>query len=79
MDVEGTLASILKNIIAPRMTRLLSTAIWENAVVHVDGNSFDTAMGVLCGDIVRRGLQRLTITLDSAQEVQRYNGIVTGL
>ena len=48
-------------------------------MVHVDGNSFDTAMGVSCGDIVRRGLQRLTITLDSAWEVQRYNGIVTGL
>ena len=78
-DVEGTLASILKNIIASRMTRLLSIAIWENAVVHVDSNSFDTAMDVLCGDIVRRGLQRLTITFDSAREVQRYNGIVTEL
>ena len=61
------------------MTRLLSTAIWENAVVHVIGNNFDTAMGVLCGDIVERGLQQLTITLDSVREVQRYNGIVTGL
>ena len=45
----------------------------------MDGNSFDTAMGVLCGDIVRRGLQRLTITLDNARKVQKYNGIITGL
>ena len=57
----------------------MSTAIWENAVVHIDSNSFDIAMGVSCGDIVWQGLQRLTITLDSAWEVQRYNGIVTGL
>ena len=57
LHVEGTLASILQNIIAQRMTRLLSTAIWKNAVVQVDGNSFDIAMGVLCGDIVRHGLQ----------------------
>ena len=48
-------------------------------MVHIDGNNFNTAMGVLCGDIVGRRLQRLTITLDSAREVQRYNGIVTEL